>query len=204
MNGYNANMSDLQDKIDRFQNMAMADPSNDMAHFSLGSAYLEAKRFGEAVTSFEACVKLNPEMTRAMELGGSALMQMGNTADAKVLLIRGYEQAASKGEMRVKDGIASILTESGIELPTVEQASPGETGKPLDKEPLPGKIGKWIFENVDEAQWDAWIGQGTKVINELRLDFSRVEDQSKYEEHMAEFLGIPANIIAKDVEDENK
>jgi len=164
-------MSDLQDKIDRFQNMAMADPSNDMAHFSLGSAYLEAKRFGEAVTSFEACVKLNPEMTRAMELGGSALMQMGNTADAKVLLIRGYEQAASKGEMRVKDGIASILTESGIELPTVEQASPGETGKPLDKEPLPGKIGKWIFENVDEAQWDAWIGQGTKVINELRLDF---------------------------------
>jgi Fe-S cluster biosynthesis and repair protein YggX len=106
--------------------------------------------------------------------------------------------------MRVKDGIASILTESGIELPTVEQAAPGETGKPLDKEPLPGKIGKWILENVDEAQWDAWIGQGTKVINELRLDFSRVEDQSKFEEHMAEFLGIPANIIAKDVEDENK
>ena len=197
-------MSDLQDKIDRFQNMAMADPSNDMAHFSLGSAYLEAKRFGEAATSFEACVELNPEMTRAMELGGSALMQMGNTADAKVLLIRGYEQAASKGEMRVKDGIASILTESGIELPTVEQASPGETGKSLDKQPLPGKIGKWILENVDEAQWDAWIGQGTKVINELRLDFSKVEDQSKFEEHMAEFLGIPANIIAKDVEDENK
>ena len=137
-------------------------------------------------------------MTRAMELGGSALMQMGNTADAKVLLIRGYEQAASKGEMRVKDGIASILTESGIELPTVEQASPGETGKSLDKQPLPGKIGKWILENVDADLWQVWIGQGTKVINELRLDFSREEDQKSYEDYMVEFLGIPSNVIEED------
>ena len=71
--GYNADMNELQDKIDRFENMANADPTNDMAHFSLGSAYLDAERFAESVTSFEACVKLNPDMTRAMELCGSAL-----------------------------------------------------------------------------------------------------------------------------------
>mgnify|MGYP006237491611 CR=1 FL=1 len=197
-------MTQLQDKIDRFQNMAIADPTNDMAHFSLGAAFLEAKRFEEAAGSFEACVTLNSEMTRAMELGGSALMQMGSTAEAKVLLLRGYEQAASKGEMRVKDGIASILKDSGIEIPTIEQSSIGESGKPLEKAPLPGATGQWILENVDESQWEAWIDQGTKVINELRLDFSKVEDQIVYEGHMGEFLGIPSEIIEKDSKAENK
>lgn len=52
-------MNDIQDKIDRFENMAMADPTNDMAHFSLGSAYLDAERFAEAAKSFKACIELN-------------------------------------------------------------------------------------------------------------------------------------------------
>jgi Fe-S cluster biosynthesis and repair protein YggX len=192
-------MNDLNDKIERFQNMAAADPSNDMAHFSLGSAYLEAQKYSEAATSFEACVKLNPEMTRAMELGGSALMQMGNKAEATKVLTQGYEQAASKGEMRVKDGIAAILEAAGIEIPTVEQVATGESGEKLNEAPLPGATGQWIFENVDEVQWEAWIGQGTKVINELRLDFSKEEDQKVFGEYMAEFLGIPKDVIEQDV-----
>lgn len=192
-------MNDLNDKIERFQNMAAADPSNDMAHFSLGSAYLEAQKYSEAATSFEACVKLNPEMTRAMELGGSALMQMGNKAEATKVLTQGYEQAASKGEMRVKDGIAAILEAAGIEIPTVEQVVTGESGEKLNEAPLPGATGQWIFENVDEVQWEAWIGQGTKVINELRLDFSKEEDQKVFGEYMAEFLGIPKDVIEQDV-----
>lgn len=191
-------MNDLQDKIDRFENMATADPTNDMAHFSLGSAYFDARRFAEAVKSFDSCIKLNPEMTRAMELGGSALLQLSKTDEAKELLIRGYEQAATKGEVRVKEGISSIMKEAGIEIPTVEQKETSETRKPLDKAPLPGKTGKWIFENVDENQWNVWIGQGTKVINELRLDFSREEDQKTFDEYMAEFLGIPKEIIEQD------
>jgi Fe-S cluster biosynthesis and repair protein YggX len=202
--GYNARMNDLQDKIERFQNMATADPSNDMAHFSLGSAYLEAKRFAEAATSFEACVKLNPEMTRAMELGGSALLQMGDTAKAKQILLEGYSQAASKGEMRVKDGIAEVMKSAGFELPKVEQTSTAQSGKSLKEPPLPGATGKWIFENIGESQWDAWIGQGTKVINELRLDFSKLEDQKVFGEHMAEFLGIPPEIVAQDVKEKEE
>ena len=202
--GYNARMNDLNDKIERFQNMAAADPSNDMAHFSLGSAYLEAQKYSEAATSFEACVKLNPEMTRAMELGGSALMQMGNKAEATKVLTQGYEQAASKGEMRVKDGIAAILEAAGIEIPTVEQVATGESGEKLNEAPLPGATGQWIFENVDEVQWEAWIGQGTKVINELRLDFSKEEDQKVFGEYMAEFLGIPKDVIEQDVKAQNE
>ncbi|MDP7005438.1 MAG: Fe(2+)-trafficking protein [Phycisphaerales bacterium] len=191
-------MNDLSEKIERFENMAMADPSNDMAHFSLGSAYLDAKRFAEATKSFESCIKLNPDMTRAMELRGSALLQLGEIEEAKKILIRGYEQSASKGEIRVRDGIAEILKAAGLETPSVEQSIVTESGKPLEEAPLPGEIGKWILENVDDEQWNVWIGQGTKVINELRLDFSRDEDQIVYEEYMAEFLGIPTEVINKD------
>ena len=44
--------------------------------------------------------------------------------------------------------------------------------------------------NITTETWNDWIGQGTKVINELRLDFSREEDQDTFEQQMCEFLGI--------------
>ena len=49
---------------------------------------------------------------------------------------------------------------------------------------------EWIRDNISAETWHEWIGQGTKVINELRLDFSREEDQAVYDQHMYEFLGI--------------
>lgn len=193
-------MNDLQDKIDRFENMATADPSNDMAHFSLGSAYLDAERYADAVKSFEVCVKLNPDMTRAMELCGSALVQLGKKSEAEAMLVQGYEQSASRGEMRVKDGIAAIMSSAGMTIPTIETEATAPTGKALEEAPLPGVIGKWIVENIDADTWTAWIGQGTKVINELRLDFSREEDQKSYEDYMVEFLGVPSDIVNEDRE----
>ncbi len=191
-------MSELQDKIARFENMASADPTNDMAHFSLGSAYLEAERFEDAAVSFQTCISLNAEMTRAMELGGSALLQLGKTDEANSLLTQGYEQAAAKGEMRVKEGIAAAMKAAGLEIPTVESTTSVSSGKPLESAPLPGAVGEWILENVDEDVWNIWIGQGTKVINELRLDFSREEDQRSYEDYMVEFLSIPSEVVEQD------
>jgi len=192
-------MTDLEDRIARFENMVVADPSNDMAHFSLGSAYFDAERYEEAATSFNRCIALNPDMTRAMELGGSAYLKIKKIDAAQSLLEQGYAQAASRGEKRVQDGIEELLKEANLEIP--ELNSEDETlasGKPLSEAPLPGEIGRWILENVDEARWHLWIGQGTKVINELRLDFSREEDQKSFEDNMIDFLGIPADVVAKD------
>ena len=191
-------MNDVQDKIARFENMATADPSNDMAHFSLGSAYFDAERYAEAATSFQTCIELNPEMTRAMELGGSALISLGKVDEGSELLVKGYTQAASRGEMRVKDGIAEIMKKAGLELPAVEESITVSTGKPLEEAPLPGAIGEWILENVGADNWNLWIDQGTKVINELRLDFSKEEDQRSFEDYMIEFLGVPNDIVEQD------
>ena len=78
-------MTDLDDRIARFENMSVADPSNDMAHFSLGSAYFDAERFEEAANSFNRCIALNPDMTRAMELGGSSFLKIGKVKLPKPL-----------------------------------------------------------------------------------------------------------------------
>jgi Fe-S cluster biosynthesis and repair protein YggX len=193
-------MSDINDRIERFENMATADPMNDMAHFSLGSAYLDASRFTDAAASFQKCIGLNEDMTRAMELGGSALMQAGQAAEAETLLRKGFMQAASRGEMRVKDGIAAIMKDAGLPIPEMEMGNAIKTegGKPLEKAPLPGPIGDWIVGNIMFDAWEGWIAQGTKVINELRLDFSSEEDQRVYEDYMIEFLSIPKDIVEQD------
>ena len=48
-----------------------------------------------------------------------------------------------------------------------------------------------------QETWEDWIKQGTKVINELRLDFSRDEDQETYDRYMYEFLGLDDDKLAE-------
>ncbi len=202
-------MDDLADRIQRFETMAKADPENDMAHFSLGSAYLEAERYADAAASLERCMELNPEMSRAMELAGQALLAAGEKDRAIAILQRGYEAAASRGERRVQNAIGDMLEREGQPLPEVEEAAIpsggdfvcGRTGQPgtrLEEPPLRGPIGQWIVDNISSETWQAWIMQGTKVINELRLSFARDEDQQVYEDYMVEFLGIPEDVVAEE------
>jgi Fe-S cluster biosynthesis and repair protein YggX len=69
-------------------------------------------------------------------------------------------------------------------------ASSGRPGNQLDDPPFRGPIGQWIHAHISAETWQVWIDQGTKVINELRLDFSREEDQNTYDLQMYDFLGI--------------
>ncbi len=200
-------MTNLDERIAQFEHMAAADPDNEMAHFSLGSAYLEAGRSAEAARSLERCIELNPEMRKAYQLAGEAMIKAGWADRAVEVLSRGYEVAASKGDMKPRDAIVELLDNLGRKPPQLsseaqaaaeELAASGtficsRTGRPgsqLPQPPMRGPIGEWIRENISAETWHAWIDQGTKVINELRLDFSREEDQEAYDRHMWDFLGI--------------
>ena len=48
------------------------------------------------------------------------------------------------------------------------------------------------YETVSQETWQLWLAQGTKVINELRLDLSRPDHQDIYDEQMIDFLGLEA------------
>ncbi len=199
-------MTALDERIAQFENMATADPENAMAHFSLGSAYLEAGRAEEAVGSFERCIKLNPEMSKAYQLAGESMIRAGGQDKAVGILQTGYEIAARKGERLPQNAIADILRSIDREPPqlsgeaqaSAESAGAGafvcqRTGRPgtqMSEPPMRGPVGEWVREHISEETWREWIGQGTKVINELHLDFSRTEDQDVYEQYMCEHLGL--------------
>lgn len=204
-------MSEIDERIARFEHMAQADPDNDMAHFSLGNAYLQAGRFAEAAASFQRCVELNADMSKAYQLAGEAMIKAGWIDQAVEILNRGYEVASGKGDLMPRNAIAELLTSIGRQPPAVSaeveaqarQAESGgsfvckrsgRAGTQLPDPPFRGPVGQWIYENISAETWREWLGQGTKVINELRLDLSRETDQNVYDQHMCEYLGIDAEL----------
>lgn len=233
---YPSRMSDLDRRIAQFQNMAQADPENEMAHFSLGKALAESGRHAEAAESFLRCTELAPSMSAAYQFAGEALMKTGDKDKAVQLFTRGYTIAAERGEVKPRDAMAASLKGLGKPVPEVARGKGGRggagdvdllgggrpgaggaaeidrskyppgtffcarTGRPgtqMARPPFRGPIGQWIHTNISEETFNAWIAQGTKVINELRLDLSREADSDTYDEHMREYLGIDEELYEK-------
>jgi Fe-S cluster biosynthesis and repair protein YggX len=48
----------------------------------------------------------------------------------------------------------------------------GREAEGLDHPPLPGELGRRIWENVSKEAWQAWQGQQTRLINENRLNLA--------------------------------
>lgn len=217
-------MTDLDRRIAQFQNMAQADPENEMAHFSLAQALVQAGRHAEAAESYIRCTELAPGMSKAYQLAAESLLKAGDSGRAAQFAVRGYTIAAERGDLLPKNALADLLKRLGRDVPEVaakggtkkdgisllggdsaggprpDPASfpPGtfidhKTGRPGTRMPRPpfrGPLGQWIHEHISQETFNAWIGQGTKVINELRLDLSRDQDAEIYDQHMREFLGI--------------
>jgi Fe-S cluster biosynthesis and repair protein YggX len=202
---------DIAQRIAQFENMVReeADPTNDMAWFSLGRAYSEAGRPADAAKAFTRCFELNPAMTKAYQLAGDALVAAGETAKAVAVLTEGYKVASDRGDFMPKKSMGDALVKLGAPVPEVAakqvELPPGtflctRTGKPghkLVRPPFKGPIGQWIFDNISKETFDEWIRQGTKVINELRLDLSREQDSQTYDKHMRDYLGIDDELVEK-------
>ncbi len=201
------------ERIAQFEKMASADPTNEMAHFSLGNAYLQAGRHAEAATSLERVIALSAGMSKAYQLCGSAMIGAGWSDKAVDVLNRGFQVASERGDRMVEQAIAQLLISIGRTPPTVARAATGQAeslraagtfvcgrtgraGTKLPSPPMRGVIGNWIFENISAETWKEWIGQGTKVINEMRLDFSRERDQDLYDQQMREYLGLDDELVA--------
>ncbi len=199
------------DRIAQFEKMAASDPSNEMAHFSLGNAYLQTGRFADAAQSLEKCVALNSEMSKAYQLGGEAMIKAGWEDKAVAFLEKGFAIATSKGDRLPQQAMAKLLESVGRHAPILPEAAEAadrvresgafvcrRTGRPgtqMTSAPMRGAVGAWIAQHIAQETWKQWIGQGTKVINEMRLDFTRDRDQEMYDQHMREYLGIDEEVM---------
>lgn len=196
-------MSD--DRIEQFRQMVSADPQNELGHFSLGRACLEAGMNKEAILSLQHAIELNPTLGRAYELLAQAMLTVGMRAQAIEVLTRGVPVADERGERLSRDAMIQSLKTLGSpvpELPSLTQpAKPigenevlcgrcGKVGGKLARPPFRNDQGKLIEAHVCAPCWKEWLEMGTKVINELRLPLNEPEAQRVYERHMLEFLNL--------------
>ncbi len=195
----------INDRIAQWEQMTREAP-DDMAWFSLGNAYQDAHRLDDAQAAFEQAIQLNPNLSRAYQLRGQALIQLNRTQDAADVLIQGYTIAAKRGDLMPKKNMGSLLEKIGQPVPEVDATPPPATAEPsgntiLDRRtgqpgtrmpepPMRGPLGRFIADHYSQETWRLWIAQGTKVINELRLDFSNETHQQAYEQQMKEWLEI--------------
>ena len=113
--------AELAQRIERFEHMAQADSDNEMAHFSLGNAYVQASRHAEAAKSFEECIRINPEMSKAWQLCGQSMIAAGWEDKAVEILEKGHEVAASKGDLMPRKAIEEALLSIGRPVPELSK-----------------------------------------------------------------------------------
>ncbi len=194
---------DLETRIAQFTKLTEEDPTNDMAFFSLANAYLQGDRHLEAAQTFAKCAEINNAMTKAYQLAGRAYIDAGKKGEAMGVLLKGYTEATTRGDLMPKNAIADMLKEIDIEVPEVADKAPiaapagdfkcsksGNMGTKLARPPFRNGMGQWIQDSISKETFDEWISLGTKVINELRLDLSNDQHDAVYDYAMRVFLGL--------------
>lgn len=80
---------------------------------------------------------------------------------------------------------------------TVQCIKLGREAEGLDFPPLPGELGKRLFENVSKEAWKGWLEQQKMLVNENRLSLADPKAR-KYLMEQTEryFFGAGADVAA--------
>lgn len=195
--------SQIEERIVQWEKMTQEAPDG-MAWLSLANAYRDAQRDEDAVRALREAIKLDEDLSRAYQLLGQTLIKLEQDQEAGDVLVKGFEVAAKRGDFMPQKAIGSLLEQLDRPLPEVQAVatqSPvaggqvldrrtGRTGTRLPDPPIRGALGQFIYDHYSQETWREWIGMGTKVINELRLDFSNQAHQQVYDQQMLEWLGV--------------
>ncbi len=195
-----------QERIDRFKALTEADSTNELGFFSLGRAYVDAGKPADAIPALQRVLALNPNFSKAYSLLGMAQRATGDQPGAVETLTNGYKVANARGDLMPRNDIALMLKEMGAAIPetkveaiTAEDAAAGKikctrcgrVAAKMPDAPFSGELGERIHNSVCRPCFTEWIGQGTKVINELRLNLTEKSAQDVYDQHMRDFLSLP-------------
>ena len=196
-------MADGDARIEQFRKMANDDPNNELGHFSLGKALLEAGQFQEAAQSFQRVLALNANIGKAFQLLADAQIKLNQRDHAIDTLQRGIQTSHNRGDLMPRNEMSNMLKTLGVDPPTFESATTTPIGegeiqckrcsktKPkMANPPFRNEQGRLIQEAICADCWREWIGMGTKVINELRLPLNDPQAQKIYDKHMMEFLNL--------------
>ncbi|QOV90415.1 Fe(2+)-trafficking protein [Humisphaera borealis] len=197
-------MTDNQTRIDQFRKMANDDPGNELGHFSLGKALLEAGQHAEAIASLERVLAIKPDFSKAYSLHAQALIGLGKKEDATALLTKGVVVAHNRGDKMPRDEMVALLKELGAPVPELKESAVqqavgegevicrrcGKPGPKLAKPPFRNAFGQQVFEGICAPCWEEAKKMGVKVINELRLPLNDPNANKLWEQHIREFLNL--------------
>jgi Fe-S cluster biosynthesis and repair protein YggX len=198
-------MPDLSQRIEQFRKMTDADPSNELGHFSLARAYLEAANHELAIASFRRALQINPNMSKAYQLLADAFLKLNQTQAAIAELTHGVKIADARGDLMPRNEMIALLKNLNAPVPQLQHAATptaeinadqvqcarcGQIGNKLPSPPFRNAMGQEIQQKICADCWKAWIAMGTKVINEMRLPLSDPQAQKIFDQHMIEFLNL--------------
>src|SRR5450432_3226996 len=110
-------MPDPNPRIEQFRKMAEADPNNELGHFSLGKAYLDAGQTAPAIQSFQRVITLNPNIAKVYQLLADALLKEKRNPEAIERLTQGVAVAAARGDLMPKNEMIKMLQDLGAPVP---------------------------------------------------------------------------------------
>ena len=203
-------VSQLQERIAQFRNMAENDPDNELGHYRLGQLLMEADQPADAEKSFRRTLEISPQFSKVYELLGQCLVKLDRKDEAIETLKSGFAVADERGDKIPRDNMSRLLVELGEEAPKSQRApeivptdgpggfncqSPqcmmGGSANQLPSPPMGGEMGMEIYEKVCSQCWDSWKRDySIKVINELHLDLSTEAGSDAYDKHMRDYLGL--------------
>src|SRR5215218_8563324 len=200
-------MADANERIERFRTMAEADPQNELGHFSLGRALMDAGQFEEAIESLKRAVAINPNLSKAYQMIGQSQVKLGKPNEAVATMTEGVRIADARGDVLPRNEMVEALKGLGAAVPELKSGGAGATVtagegevlckrcgqvKPrLERPPFKNDFGKLIYESTCAPCWREAIGVGTKVINEMRLDLSDPRAQKVWDQNIRDFLNLP-------------
>ena len=195
-------------RIEQFRKMANDDPNNELGHFSLGRALLEDGQYADAAKAFRRVIALNPNLSKTYQLLGQALLQLGDARRQEAIetLSDGVRIAHSRGDLMPKNEMTRMLQDLGAPVPDVGERKTdvavgagqihcrrcGQVKPKLPGPPFKNAFGQEIYQHICADCWREAIGFGTKVINELRLPLSDPQANKMWDQHIREFLNLPA------------
>lgn len=98
-----------QSRIDIFAEMVKQQPDDGMIWYGLASEYVKAERWSEAVDALRNVVRLNPDFTAAYQMLGTALLNQGQSEEARRAWTQGVEVANRTGAWKARQHMEGLL-----------------------------------------------------------------------------------------------
>ena len=112
-----------QSRIDIFAEMVKQQPDDAMIWYGLASEYVKAERWSEAADALSNVVRINPDYTAAYQMLGTALLNQGQSEEARRAWTQGIEAANRTGAWKARQHLEGLLAGAGADLSGSAQGS---------------------------------------------------------------------------------